>query len=572
MKKLFLLYKPYKKELCLDLLFSAIYALCTIAIPLMIQYILNKLFQSINHSFNLFEFLLIASIILFFILLFICSRYMKKQGRIIGLKIEKSMIFELFDHYQKLSYDFYDQNDTGALLSRMTVDVRNISRALHVIPEEILSFFIKVTAALIVFFSINVIFGMLTFVIIFSVIFVFFVFIRPQLDKVFLNSHESFSYFQAKAEESLSGIRTIQSLGAQCVERGKFKRQLEMYVKDMIKVTNISSLAYAFFISFVNCLIPIFTIVALFFCAKGLINFTGLIIIMLFTDVIVSPIWSILELMEIAQDSWAGYKRFYEILSVKPNIVDSPNAVNLENIKGNIEMRKVSFSYFNSNVNLFENLNLKIYQGDYVAIVGLSGAGKSTLCKLIPRFYEVSDGEILIDGVNVKNIKLKNLRENIGFVHQDTFLFSGTIMDNIRYGKQTASDNEIIAAAKNAYAHDFIEKLPEKYNTQVGQRGLMLSGGQRQRIAISRIFLKNPPILIFDEPTSSLDNDSEQYVQEAIKNLAENRTTIVVAHKLSTIKNAKKILVMDKGKFVCQGTHKELLKKNNLYSRLYRLL
>lgn len=293
---------------------------------------------------------------------------------------------------------------------------------------------------------------------------------------------------------------------------------------------------------------------------------------MLFTSIIIQPISQTFAIVEIFQDSWAGYKRFFEILAMKPEIVNSKDAMVLKNIDGNIEFKNVSFQYQKNEKNIFKNLDLKIHAGEFVALVGSSGAGKSTLCNLIPRFYDVSNGEILLDGENIKHIKLESLRKNIGFVHQDTFLFSGTIEENIRYGKLDATESEIIEAAKNAYAHNFIMEFPDKYNTKIGPRGTKLSGGQKQRIAIAKVFLKNPPILIFDEATSNLDNESERYIQKSMQKLSKDRTTIVIAHRLSTIRNAKRILVISDGKVVEEGTHEQLLKQGGVYFDFYNLL
>jgi len=567
--KLISYYKPYKKELFLDLFFSALSALATVAIPLVMRYIINDVINFESQKAIRITILLAISILLLFVLLYFCNKYMKNQGKSIAIKIEEDMCVELFEHYQKLSFSFYDEQSTGKLLSRMTVDVRNISEVLHLIPERILvGFVIKFVAVFTAFFMINVIFGFVALcilVIIFTSLFHF----GRKVDKEYMKSHESMSNFNGMVEESLSGIRTVQSLGNQQIENLKFRKLVKEHYKDVKSIVRISSTVYATMMSFINGLIPIMAVIAIIFGIYGHLNLGELITLMLFTDIILQPIWQILELMEIAQNSWAGYKRFTEVLSIKPEIDDSPNAITLKNINGNIEFKHVSFNYGKVRKSIFKDLNFEINAGEYIALVGQSGAGKSTICNLIPRFYDVLNGEILVDGINVKDIKLESLRKSIGFVHQDTFLFSGTVMENISYGNPNSTDKEIIEAAKSAYAHDFITHFPEGYNAQIGQRGVKLSGGQKQRLAIARVFLKNPPILIFDEATSNLDNESERFIQKSMEELSRSRTTIVIAHRLSTIINARRILVISNGQIAEDGNHKELLNKNGIYAEFY---
>ena len=323
---------------------------------------------------------------------------------------------------------------------------------------------------------------------------------------------------------------------------------------------------------FVIGLSPIITIIGSFFIVHNSIIIADIIAFILYIGVLESPLWYTVRLNKFVRERVVGFNRIIDFLKIEPKIIDSSDTLSLEHINGTIEFKGVVFVYDKTNKNIFEGLNLKINQGEYIALVGSSGVGKSTLCNLIPQFYDVSSGKILVDGINLKKIKLSDLRQNIGFVHQDIFLFSGTIMENIRYGNHNAVDEDIMEAAKNAYAHDFIINFPNGYNTQIGPRGFKLSGGQRQRLAIARIFLKNPPILIFDEATSSLDNESEKYIQKSMEKLAIRRTTIVITHRLSTIRNAKRILVMANGKIAEEETHKELLSKHGVHAEFYNLL
>ncbi len=572
LRKLVSYYKPYKKELFLDLFFSALSALIAITIPLIIRYITYNVSQFEKQKAIEITTLLAFGVLLLLVVLYFCNKHMKNQGKNIAIKIEEDMCVELFEHYQKLSFSFYDEQSTGKLLSRMMVDVRNISNVLHLIPERvIIGFTIRFIAVFTAFFIINMIFGFVALVV-FIFIFILFVCFVRKTNKAYMKSHESMSNFSGMVEESLSGMRTVQSFGNQKTEGLKFRKFVGAHYKNVRSIVNASSFMFATILTFTTGIIPLIVVIAILFTMNGGINIGEIITLMLFTDIIIQPISQLLELIEISQDSWAGYKRFFEVLTMKPEIVDSKNSIVLENIDGDIEFKDVLFKYQKTEKNIFENLNLKIFAGEFIALVGSSGVGKSTLCNLIPRFYDVLSGEILIDGENIKNVKLENLRKNIGFVHQDTFLFSGTIAENIRYGKPDATEDEIIEAAKNAYAHDFIMNFPNKYNTKIGQRGAKLSGGQKQRIAIARVFLKNPPILIFDEATSNLDNESERYIQKSMKKLSKNRTTIVIAHRLSTIKNAKRILVISKGKIAEEGTHNQLIEKNGEYAEFYSLL
>ena len=571
-KKLISYYKPYKKDLFWDLFFSALSASIDIIIPLIIQYIINNAPQFEKHQNIESTIILGCSIFLLLIVLYFCNKHMKNQGKNIAIKIEEDMNIELFEHYQKLSFNFYDKNSTGKLLSRMMVDVRNISNVLQLIPERIfVGFTIKFIAVFTAFFIINPIFGFAAFIVFVFIFIAFLCFLR-KTNRAYMECHESTSNYSGMVEESLAGMRTVQSFGNQKAQALKFRKFVGAHYKNVRSIVTASSSMFASSLTFTTGIIPLIAIISIFFTMNRGINIKEMIILMLFTSIIIQPISQTFAIVEIFQDSWAGYKRFFEILAMKPEIVNSKDAMVLKNIDGNIEFKNVSFQYQKNEKNIFKNLDLKIHAGEFVALVGSSGAGKSTLCNLIPRFYDVSNGEILLDGENIKHIKLESLRKNIGFVHQDTFLFSGTIEENIRYGKLDATESEIIEAAKNAYAHNFIMKFPDKYNTKIGPRGTKLSGGQKQRIAIAKVFLKNPPILIFDEATSNLDNESERYIQKSMQKLSKDRTTIVIAHRLSTIRNAKRILVISDGKVVEEGTHEQLLKQGGVYFDFYNLL
>jgi ATP-binding cassette subfamily B protein len=488
-----------------------------------------------------------------------------------GSKIERDMRKELFSYYQKFSLSFYDDQKIGKLMSRITNDLKNISEFLHHAPEDLTTFTLTLLGIIPFLIFIN---NKLAFIAIFVITLILAITLcfMPKISKAITKNLENTAEINSQIEETLSGIKVVKSFANEKIEMNKFDKTNEDFVESKRHFYKAISSYFPLIDALTTGLIPIISIIAMFFILNGGMAINDLLTFTLYANIIVGPIFRITSLIEQFQESFAGYERFLEVLKIKPEIVDSENAIELRNIKGNILFENVSFNYNQSKENVFQNLNLKINAGEYIALVGPSGVGKSTFCSLIPRLYELTGGKITIDNIDIRDIKLKNLRENIGFVHQDIYLFSGTIASNIKYGKINATEEEIIKAAKNAYIHDFIMNLPEGYNTEIGQKGTKLSGGQKQRLAIARVFLKNPPILIFDEATSSLDNESEKYVQDSLEKLAKNRTTIVIAHRLSTIRNAGKIIVLKDGKIIESGIHDELIQKNGPYAELYNLL
>ena len=569
-QKLISYYGPYKKVLFLDILFSIIVAGTTTAIPLMLKYVIN---ETVNFPLDkaVYTLSITASIILIsFFVMYLCKRFMKFQGKLFSTKIEADIKLDIFKHLQKMPFAFYDQNKIGKLLSIVNNDTFGLSVALKEVPQMIIDFVIKSVCIFTALFIINKTFGFFM-VGIFLIVIAYIFYYVPKIQKEVAASHETFSNLTSNLEENLSGIRTVQSFTNENLEVKKFKNGINAYVQDKKRIFKISSVFDSSVYVFIMGLIPFSTILGMFFVINQNINMGDLMAIMLFMDILFGPIFSVLGIAETIQESSAGLTRVFDLLEVKPEIFDSPQCITLPKVKGSIEFKNVSFKH-KTGKEIFKNLNLKINPGEYIALVGPSGSGKSTFCNLIPRFYDVSSGQVLVDQTDVRNINLENLRKNIGFVHQETFLFSGTIKENIEYGKLGASMEEIVEAAKNAYCHDFIMKLPNKYETLIGQHGSSLSGGQKQRIAIARTFLKNPPILIFDEATSSLDNESEKYIQKSMEKLSVGRTTIVIAHRLSTIQNAKRILVLSNGNIVQEGTHKELINQEGVYLELYKLL
>lgn len=485
-------------------------------------------------------------------------------------KIETDIKMDLFKNFQKLSANFYNENKIGQLISVIINDSYNLSVLIKESLEIIIDFIIKFFGSLIVLLFINKIFTFISFGLFLS-LFVFIFFFFPKLQKKTLESHELTSKATDFLEESLHGIREAQSFTNEELEFNKFFNiHVNSYLKNKQQFFSIFSVFQSTFLLFTVGLVPLTTLISIFFIFDNYFSMSDLAIFIIYLEILTGPVFSILWLMDQFHEGFAGFKRIVKFLSIEPEIKDSNDSINLKCFKENIKFKNVSFCYPNSKKYILDNVSFEIKKGQYVALVGYSGSGKTTIASLIPRFYDVSKGEILIDNVNVKDIKLKSLRQNITFINQNPFLFSGSIMDNIRYGKPNAQDSEVFESAKKAHAHDFIIKFPEGYNTQVGPNGLKLSGGQKQRISLARAFIKASPILIFDEITSNLDDKSEKYIQESFKKLSSNCTLIVITHKLSTIKNAEKILVISDGRVVENGNHEDLLKTGGVYSKLYK--
>lgn len=572
-KKLISYYKPYKRDFFTYLIFGAIASSVSSSIPALVRYITNDVVKlERSEAFKQVSFFAVAMVSMFFVM-FIFFKYAKYFGKLMGAKIERNMCKDLFNHYQRHSISFFDEKNTGKLSSIMTIDIRNISQFLYKVPEEILDFIIRTSVAFYMFFSRSVVLGFILLLFFITVI-LFMSTYNLKLQKMIIKSHEKISDLNAMQEESLSGIRTVKSFANEEYELKKFNVFNDIYFENQSLIIKLDSKLDAIIYSFIIGIIPIFTVMSMFFVINENINLSDTLMFLLYADLLIRPLFSVCKVIYSFQDSIAGFKRFINVMSLPPEIVDLPNAKELPKGKKSfeIEFKNISFKYPNSNKNIFENFSLKIGSGEHIALIGHSGSGKTTLCNLIPRFYDVTKGKVLINNTDVKEIKLEDLRKNIGIVQQDVFLFSGTIMENIRYGNLNAIDEEVIKAAKKADAHNLIIGLENGYNTEIGQGGARLSGGQKQRITIARVFLKNPPILIFDEATSNLDNESEKYIQESIKKLAETRTAIIIAHRISTIKNAKRILVIENGEIKQSGTHEELIKESGLYSTYYNLI
>lgn len=563
-------YRPYLGLLTADLICASIASAIVLALPLLARTITNDVLSG-GRPDALNQISMVGAVMVALVALHtVCNTFIDYQGHMMGTLMESDMRDELFAHYQKLSFSFYDDHKTGQLMTRLTNDLESLSEFYHHGPEDILIATLKFFGTFVILLTINVQMTLILFAMM-PVVLAYSLYTNKRLNRAMRASRDRIGDINAQVEDSLNGIRVVKSFTNEDVEREKFGRQNARFVAARREVYKSDAWFYEPLVAFTQ-LLPVIVIV---FGGARIVNQTlslpDLLVYLLYVGILIEPIQRYVNFARLYQEGVTGFDRFMDILEVEPEIQDAPDAIALPRVRGEIEFHDVSFRYREDQDHVLENLCLRIGAGEYVALVGPSGVGKTTLCSLIPRFYEVSAGEVLIDGMNVKDICLHSLRRNIGIVHQDVYLFAGTVAENIRYGKRDASDAEIIAAAKQANAHDFILALPNGYDTDIGQRGVKLSGGQKQRLSIARVFLKNPPIIIFDEATSALDNESEKAVRASLERLSDNRTTLVIAHRLSTVRNASRIVVLTEDGIAEQGTHDELLTAGGVYASLYGL-
>lgn len=563
-------YKPYKGLFFSDMFFAILGAGITLVIPLIVRYITTNITQMPAEAATEMIFRLGIFMIALVLLEAFCNFYIAYYGHIMGARIERDMRNEIFSHYQKLSFAFFDNQKVGHLLSRITADLFDISELLHHGPEDLVISVIKFVGTFVILMFINVKLGIAAFFLVPFLILYAFIFNR-KMKAAFRENRARIADINTQIEDSLSGIRVVKSFANEKEEMKKFRKGNDRFV-------DAKKLSYKYmggYHSGMGAFTTMITILVLltgaYFLMKGEMPVEDLVTVLLYINNFTEPVKKLITFTEQFQNGYSGYSRFLEVMAIAPDIKDAPDAVDLQNVRGEIDFKNVSFAYEGSREKVLDQVNLKVRAGEYVALVGSSGAGKTTLCSLIPRFYDVTQGSVLLDGTDVRRIRLNSLRNQIGIVQQDVYLFAGTVMENIRYGRPDATDEEVIRAARAANAHEFIMELENGYDTDIGQRGVKLSGGQKQRLSIARVFLKNPPILIFDEATSALDNESEKIVQRSLEELAKDRTTFVIAHRLSTIRKAQRILVLTDDGIAEQGTHEELMKQGGIYSSLYQL-
>ena len=561
-------YRPYRGLFFADLLFAVLGAGVSLGIPLIVRYITtNVIILPGNEALQIIAKL--GAVMLAMVALeCYCNFFIAYYGHIMGAKIEHDMRNEIFEHYQKLSFTFFDNQKVGQLLSRVTTDLFDISELLHHGPEDVVISVIKFVGSFVILSQINLTLTLITFAFV-PVIAVYAFVLNKKMKVAFKTNRARIADINSQIEDSLSGVRAVKSFGNETIEMEKFRSGNERFVESKRR-------SYWYMGWYNSGLGALTTLVSIVVLVAGTALITtqrmavaDLVTFLLYINNFTEPVKKLINFTEQFQNGYTGYERFLEIMDVEPDITDAEDAVSVDTVKGEIEFDDVSFKYEAKQDSVLSHINLKVDAGEYVAIVGSSGGGKTTLCSLIPRFYDVDAGKILLDGQDIRKIKLKDLRRQIGIVQQDVYLFAENIMENIRYGRPDATDEEVIRAAKLANADTFISQLPDGYLTDIGQRGVKLSGGQKQRLSIARVFLKNPAILIFDEATSALDNESEKIVQDSMEQLAKGRTTFVIAHRLSTIRNAGRILVLTANGIEEEGTHEELLAKGGAYAKLY---
>lgn len=568
MKKFLSYYKPYMGLFCADMACACIASLVTLAIPLCIRYITQNLLAP-NTPDALGQIYMMGALMLALVAIHTaCHAFIDYQGHMMGARMEADMRGELFEHYQKLSFNFYDEQKTAQLMTRISNDTFDLSELYHHGPEDIVIASLNFIGACIILTNINVNLAMIVLLFV-CIMGIYGFYFSKKMRRALRKSNDRIGDINAQVEDTLSGIRVVKSFTNEEVEKKKFAYENDRFVRSRKEGYRNEAYFYdglMLFIQLMSVAVVIFGAIAI---VKSSLDLADLLTFVLYIGIIIEPIQRLGNFARLYQEGIAGFERFMEILEIEPDIKDRPDAMEVSHIEGNIEFKNVSFKYKEGYEHVLKHISIHIKMGEYVAIVGPSGVGKTTLCSLIPRFYEVSKGEILLDGKNINSMTMRSLRKNIGIVQQDVYLFAGTVADNIRYGKLHATEDEIIMAAKKANAHDFIMALPNGYATDVGQRGVKLSGGQKQRLSIARVFLKDPSVIIFDEATSALDNESEKAVQDSLEKLTKERTTLVIAHRLSTVRNAKRIVVLTDNGIEEQGTHEELIALNGVYAKLY---
>ena len=570
LKKFIHYYCPYKTVFFIDLLCATIISLVDLSYPQILRSATKTLFTQDKSIILRALPWLGAGLFLMYIIQSFCKYYVSYQGHMMGANMERDMRQQLFDHYEELSFSYYSQNNSGQMMSKLVSDLFDISEFAHHGPENLFISLVKIVGAFIFLFFINKKLA-LPLILLVIVMFLFSFHQNHKMQQTFMENRRKIGDVNASLQDTLSGIRVVQSFTNEEIEKEKFRKSNHAFLVSKDNNYKCMGEFMSSNLFFQGMMYLITLIYGGYLIANHEMSPADLAMYALYIGIFISPIQILVELMEMMQKGFSGFRRFLDVMETIPEIQDKPDAVELTNVKGHVCYKDVTFHYNDDETTVLSHVSIDIPAGKSVALVGPSGAGKTTICSLLPRFYDVTDGQITIDGQDVRSFTLKSLRSQIGVVQQDVYLFSGTIRENIAYGKPDASEEEIIMAAKCANIHDFIMELPEQYDTFVGERGARLSGGQKQRISIARVFLKNPPILILDEATSALDNESERWIQRSLEELSKDRTTITIAHRLSTIKNADEIIVLTENGIAERGTHESLLEKNGIYAGYYNL-
>lgn len=568
LKKFIKYYKPYKAVFFIDLLCATIISAIDLAFPQLLRTLTKTLFAGAPGKIISALIPITIGLFVAYIIQTACRYYVTYAGHMMGARMERDMRKELFDQYERLSFSYYDQNNSGQMMSKLVSDLFDISELAHHGPENLFISLIKIIGSFIFLFMINRMLAVPMLILVVLML-VFSYGQNKKMQETFMDNRRKIGDINSSLQDTLAGIRVVQSFANERIEQEKFNRSNENFL--ISKDANYRCMGSfmsgnAFFQGMMYLVTLVF---GGFLIAHGRMEASDLAMYALYIGIFISPIQILVELTEMMQKGLSGFRRFLEVVETEPDIVDAADAKPLKNVKGNVCYEDVSFHYSDDDTPVLSHVSFEIPAGKSIALVGPSGSGKTTICSLLPRFYDVTEGRVTIDGNDVRKLTLESLRSQIGLVSQDVYLFGGSIKDNIAYGKPDATMDEIVDAAKKANIHDFIMELPDKYDTFVGERGTRLSGGQKQRISIARVFLKNPPVLILDEATSALDNESERFIQKSLEELAKDRTTITIAHRLSTIRNADEIFVVADCGIAERGTHEELLALDGIYARYY---